>query len=316
MPAIAYGTLKEYELLGYVNREFRNSLKDAYEQNLNKNNSFLWAVQYIEEILAECKGKYALLKGAYLCRHYPAGYRTSNDIDVLTLPENISEIGYHLIKAGFQQGNIRNGEFVPATRKEIIESRLLRGETVPYIKEIGFPNMRYIEVDINFSVDYKNGNIDIVKIFLENAQQKRIGNFKVTTLNDGDFFIHLCCHLYKECTTFPWVQMGRDMTLYKYSDIYVLLSDMSEMDIDEIFIRAKELNMEKICAFCILQTAALFKINNSYAISSAKAHLYPDENFLHRVISPRDQKTFEYTEKDIEKRFFSSSRKKMLKEIK
>lgn len=37
MQAVAYGTLKENGLLGKVNREFRNSLKGAYEQNIEKN---------------------------------------------------------------------------------------------------------------------------------------------------------------------------------------------------------------------------------------------------------------------------------------
>ena len=38
--------------------------------------------------LEENDANYALLKGAYLCSLYPLGYRTSNDIDVLVLPEN------------------------------------------------------------------------------------------------------------------------------------------------------------------------------------------------------------------------------------
>ena len=37
MAAIAYGILKKHELLSNVNREFRNSLCMAYEQNRQKN---------------------------------------------------------------------------------------------------------------------------------------------------------------------------------------------------------------------------------------------------------------------------------------
>ena len=36
MQAIAFGTLKKHDLLGKVNREFRNSLKSAYNQNVLK----------------------------------------------------------------------------------------------------------------------------------------------------------------------------------------------------------------------------------------------------------------------------------------
>ena len=40
MQGIAYGVLKNNNLLGKVNREFKNSLKAAYQTNMEKNESF------------------------------------------------------------------------------------------------------------------------------------------------------------------------------------------------------------------------------------------------------------------------------------
>ena len=177
MQAIAYGTLKKHKLLGKVSREFRNSLKSAYEQNVEKNRSFFKCVDYVSNILSQYKGKAAMLKGAFLCAHYPEGYRTSNDIDLLVLPEDVTEIGKRLTDEGFKQGNIRNGVFVPASRREIIESKMMRGETVPYIKEVSLPFMKYLEVDINFSLDYKNGDNETLKNILDrtcNVEQQGI----------------------------------------------------------------------------------------------------------------------------------------------
>ena len=85
-----------------------------------------------------------MLKGAVLCKKYPKGYRTSNDIDLLVCPERVTQIGKALIKEGFRQGDIRNGTFIPASRKEIIESRMTRGETIPYIKEVNLPGKNLI----------------------------------------------------------------------------------------------------------------------------------------------------------------------------
>lgn len=93
MHGVAYGTLQKFGLLGSVNREFRNSLRGAYEQNLEKNQSFFQGVELISEILSQYDRRTALLKGAYLCAYYPAGYRTSNDIDILMLPQDVTEIG-------------------------------------------------------------------------------------------------------------------------------------------------------------------------------------------------------------------------------
>lgn len=314
MQAIAYGTLRDHGLLGKVNREFRNSLRSAYEQNVEKNNSFYWCIQYLDEVLSKCNCKYAMLKGAYLCHYYPKGYRTSSDIDLLVRPEDVTQIGNALSIAGFMQGNIRNGEFIPATRKEIIESKMLRGETVPYIKELNFPNMRYLEVDINFSLDYKNSATNTLDMMLEKVSKREIRGAEVMTLDESDFFIHLCTHLYKEATTLPWVEMMRDMTLYKYCDIYLLLDDMSVPQIEKIFERAKTLGMEKECAFAIIQTSKLFDVSNRFAEEMAGCVLMNDPDYIHRVISPKDNKTFIFTEKNIFERFFADSRKELLKE--
>lgn len=315
MQAIAYGTLKKHGLLGKVNREFRNSLKSAYIQNIEKNKSFFWCIQYVEEILSECGCKYAMLKGAYLCKAYPDGYRISNDIDLLVRPKDVTEIGNALIKAGFNQGTVRNGEFEPATRKEIIASKMMRGETVPYIKEVNLTGMQFLEVDINFSWDYKSGDTQLIEEMINNTVVVEFENFRVQTLRCDDFFIHLCGHLYKEATTLPWVEMMRDMTLYKYCDIYMLLNDAENEYIDFLFTRAKELRMEKICSFAVLQIAELFCFKNLHAIKTAKKALGNDLDFIHRIVSPKEKKEYVFNERDITERFFADDRKMLLKEV-
>ena len=314
MQAAAYGTLKKHGLVGAVNREFANSLKAAYEQNIEKNRDFFTCVRYLGEILSDCGDKYAMLKGAYLCRLYPEGYRTSNDIDLLVKPEDVTEIGNRLSSAGFKQGNIRNGEFKSASRREIIESKMTRGETVPYIKDVGLPAMRFLEVDINFSLDYKPGDTGLVCEMINNAVTEEFDDLRVRTLRHDDFFIHLCSHLYKEATTLPWVEMMRDMTAYKYADIYLLLSDADREQTERLFERARELGMEKICAFAVINTLRLFKLDNYYAVAAAEELLKNDPEFIHTVISPKDKKKYIYTEKDIVKRFFAKNRKSLLRE--
>lgn len=315
MQTVAYGTLSNHNLLGKVNREFRNSLGGAYEQSIRKNKSFLGCVMYLNRILMGCGYRYAMLKGAFLCGHYPQGFRTSNDIDLLVLPEDVTGIGNVLVNAGFRQGNIRNGKFVPATRKEIIESKMTRGEIVPYIKRICLPGMQFLEVDINFSLDYKPGDTQLVSEMLERASNRVAGGLEIPTLEEGDFFVHLCCHLYKEATTLPWVEMSRDMTLYKYCDIYMLLNDIDEVATARLFERARELKMEKICAFAVLQTAALLDLKNKYASVLAGKILESDPDFLHKVISPLDKKQYIFTEKNILERFFCENRKQLLEEV-
>lgn len=315
MQAIAYGTLKKHGLLGKVNREFRNSLKGAYVQNREKNNSFFWCIDHIERILSECDCPYAMLKGAYLCKCYPEGYRTSNDIDLLVHPKDVTAIGNALLNGGFLQGNVRGDKFVPASRREIIESKMMRGETVPYIKEVNLPGMQFLEVDINFSLDYKPGDTELLEEMMRNTVVEEKGDFRVKTLRRDDFLVHLCAHLYKEATTLPWVEMMRDMTLYKYCDIYMLLNDAPKENIQLFFNRAKKLGMEKICAFAVYQVAELFNFKNDYAVWVAKEVLKEDPDFVHRIVSPKDGKQYVFAERDILERFFADSRKVLLQEV-
>lgn len=315
MQGIAYDTLKRNGLLGKVNREFRNSLEAAYHQNILKNESFRKCIVMLSKILSPCNCKVAMLKGAYFCAHYPDGYRTSNDVDLLVLPENVTMLGNLLSSAGFQQGNVRNGEFIRATRQEIIESKMMRGETVPYIKEVNLPFMKFFEVDINFSLDYKNGNGDTLEDMLSKVSIKSEKELSIPSLDDADFFIHLCAHLYKEATTLPWIEMHRDMTLYKYCDIYMLLSEMTDEQVQRIFERATGLGMEKICAYAILETMGLFDMNNQFAYGASYGALGDDPSFCLRVVSPKDKKTLLYQTADVSERFFMESRADDLQEV-
>lgn len=315
MQGVAYGVLKNAGQLNKVNREFRNALKTAYENNIRKNQSFFKCVNYITDLFSKCTCKYALLKGAALCEAYPAGYRTSNDIDILIDAADIPHIEEILYSAGFRQGYIRNEEFVAASRKMIIESRLTRGETVPFIKKINLPGIEYLEADINFSLDYKPGDGTLIQKMLEDTVIYDAGEIKVNTLSGEDFFIHLCLHLYKEATTLFWVTMKRDMTLYKYCDIYMLLNQMGRDETSMLFKRISELGLEEICAFAILYTASFFAVNNDLAVKKSEEILADDSDFLHTVTDPKQKRKLVYNNKNITERFFLNDREKNLKEV-
>lgn len=313
MHGIAYETLKNTGILPSVNREFRNSLSNAYQINVEKNRSFFCCIHMLDDILKGHRDKYAMLKGAYLCAAYPDGCRTSNDIDLLVNPKNITVIGEILNKYGFKQGYIANDEFVPASRREIIESRIMRGETIPYILEVELPYMRYLEVDINFSLDYKNSDHETIDRMLSRVRHISIKDNMINTLDVSDFIIHLCCHLYKEATTYPWVKMRRDMTLYKYYDIYIILKDITHDDFCAFLKRAEELQLYDVCICVLKWVSELFGFD---FISKNDIQITDNiEVLVNQVIDPAGKKIYTYTETDIRKRFFANNRDKLLEEV-
>ena len=315
MGGIAFGVLKENGLLGETNREFRNTLESRYVLNREKNESYFRCLKLLTRVLKGCEGKYALLKGAYLCKAYPEGFRTSNDIDILTTAENIGVISQRHKDAGFRQGSVQNGCFLPASRQEIIRSRLMRGETVPFIKEVNLPFLRYLEIDINFSLSYKNEKSDTVREFLSRSRRVNLEKLRICTLEPCDFLLHLCGHLYKEAAVYPWVQMKRDMTLYKYCDLYTMLQDITEKEYAVLEKRASTLGLEEGCYYALYCTKVLFSLQSD-ALSAFLTRIAPaNREILKTVIDPEAKKKYRYLEDNLFKRFFQNDRLSLLEEV-
>lgn len=152
---VAYHTLVSCGLLDRLHRECRNSLRTVYEAGAQQTASLHHVLADLGEVLEGAPFPYAVLKGAFLARLYPAGLRTSNDIDVLVGGQDISALAERLTAAGYRQGYLRGGMFTPATRTQIVSARMNRGETVPFLKRVDLPGMTYSEIDVNFSLDYK-----------------------------------------------------------------------------------------------------------------------------------------------------------------
>lgn len=292
--AMAYYALKENQLLHKVNREFRNTLKAIYEYNFNKTDSFLNALSSLKPVCANFQFPYAFLKGSYLVDLYAKGLRTSNDIDILINPRNITELTAELKAAGFKQGHVQNEIFIPASRVEIISSRMNRGETVPFVKDVDLPGMKYLEIDVNFSLGFRPGVDEQVVCDFLNRTQPIILN-AISTLDKTDFLMHLCAHLYKEATIMSWVEMGRDISLYKYCDIYLFLQRFLDEELAaELIRRINGVGLSKECYYALYHAKTLFDIENEN-LDRLLSEIRPaDLSFMTQVLEPQTGKVYSY----------------------
>ena len=295
MGGVAYSVLQEMGI-EKINREFRNTLKTVYESNCRKTESYRHALRYLSSILSEEQGNFCFLKGAYLTYLYPAGCRTSNDVDLLVNSADVSRIERILLNNGFTQGSVSGGKIIRADRKEIIESKMSRGETVPFVKEIGFSEMRFLEVDINFSLDFKSGDKNAVFAFIQNSVNWRSDDGTTMRIpSPVDFILHLCAHLYKEATTYPWVAMGRDLTLYKFCDLYLLLRKMQRGELEKLKTAIREFGLEKECYYAVFNTKLLYGIRNK-ALDAFLEQLRPEDcNFMKEILKPDENKIYTYS---------------------
>ena len=218
--------------------------------------------QEIAKISAELEREdvnYAFLKGAVLnFVYYGEGERISNDTDILVNVEDLTKVIKICKKMGYIQGYVKNGEIVPATKKEIMFAQLNTYETVPMIKETGNPYLPFHEFDINFRL----GNDDkgeMSKIMLKDTVIVGNSTFKLRTMSLERFLIYLCIHLYREATMVYKIVRGDDLILYKFMDIhYFINSNQQKMSWEKLLKEAKILDRQKDVYYALYFTEKLY----------------------------------------------------------
>lgn len=212
--------------------------------------------------------------------------------------DDLEEVEQILERCGFVQGYIDyNGELKHASRLEIIKARMNYGEVVPYTYVFDDHSMR---LDINLSLDYKpleNGKV--IDNMLKNRTCFSVDDYTQSpTLNIMDFIIHLCCHLYKEATTYNWVERNRDLSLYKFVDIYkCLLKYMNEKNGNNLLETIRKYHVEKECYYTLKNTIEIFPaLMNIKGVKELLVNIKPENlDFMNRVIYPERKIMYEYT---------------------
>lgn len=314
---IAYQNLKKCNTLSNINREFRNPLYMIYQNGCKRNDSYLEAESELSKIFSKADFRYSFLKGALLCTLYEAGTRTSNDFDVLISKRDIGKITKLLLSEGFEQGYLKNDVFSKATRQDIIYAQMNKGETVPFVKRISLPNMEWLEIDVNFSLDFNPiDDTGVVDDFLLKSEPLiKTANGNLSTLCLSDFIIHLCSHLYKEATTMFWIDNVRDLSIYKFSDIYLLWKKYASLPLSEELIKTiKKYHLENECAYSFYYMSKLFNVNDDILNTLIKKIFDRNEENLKIVFDPATKKEY-YFDTSFVDYLFCMDRKKHLIEI-
>ena len=107
MQTVAYKVIEKFGLFDLLGTEVKRALRNSYMSDLIINDSYMQCVDELSQVLTQFDKKYAALKGAVLCRNYPLGCRTSNDVDILVSSDDVSGLGNILAENGFVQGYVR-----------------------------------------------------------------------------------------------------------------------------------------------------------------------------------------------------------------
>lgn len=190
-------------------------------------------IRSISSALREANIEHVFLKGSVLSSTiYPVGTRAFNDIDILVSKKSIQKVKKVLYELCFLQGkyDYKKGVVDEFDQDTITKSINTRGEMAPFVKIVNEKTIRTIDVDVNFSLDWKpDGSDEAVNYFLNERVLIPVDNsFSIYSLKKEHLFIHLCIHFYKDAALIDIVKKRKVLDLYKFVDIYTFIQTYFE----------------------------------------------------------------------------------------
>ena len=203
--------LESYILLHQVNtlcfnKKISSSLLYRYAETVKNNVKIKRDIEYINSIFKDKLLNYVFVKGAFFITYiYDIGIRETKDIDLVIEAQDLDKVSYLLKSRNFvQRINTRDG-YRDANRLEIQFALMNNREVIPFCKAY---SDELIWLDINLYDDCK---------MEKNAVQ--LHTFSIT-----ENIIYHCLELYKELKSYLYVATEKNIGLYKFCDLYLLIN--------------------------------------------------------------------------------------------
>lgn len=185
-------------------------------------------VRNISSALRDANIEHVFLKGAVLSSTiYPSGARAFNDIDILVSKRSLRPVRDLLYGLGFCQGkyDYKKGAVDEFHQDTLAESIDTRGEMAPFVKIVNDQTLKTIDVDVNFSLDWRPAGTDeAVDHFLSERILTPVDDeCSIYSLREEHLFIQMCSHFYKDAALVDLVRKRKVLDLYKFVDIYTFV---------------------------------------------------------------------------------------------
>lgn len=158
----------------------------------------------------------------------------------------------------------------------------------------------------NVKIEISNkpsGNSEIMCKMLSDVCYVELDDIGFKTLKLTDFIIHLCAHLYKEATTYDWVVGRRDLNLYKFSDINVLLRKMLDEKLCRALVeRIKEFDIKNECYYTFYNSGLIYpKLYENQYFKQLLDGIKPESlRYMKQIVWPVKKELYEYQHDFIE----------------
>lgn len=291
-----------------------HQLSEFYQKGHERRNK-----KYFEEFMKVSKALYqaqipfAPLKGAFLIpeMYKDFGIRTINDIDCFVSHSNVKRLTQVMNSLGYRQMDYdeNTGEFKEITREVDLLWKMNMNNLFPFSKLVDDDFCNIVEFDFSFSLDFRK-EVNIVDSMIDHAE-KINGRF-CSYLRPEDFFIHLCCHLFKEATNVEWVELGQDLNIIKFCDIReYLLRFMDNASLNKAIEFAKKNDFEEAIYYTIYYLKEIY--NDGYEQELLDYINIEDSSFIHHFGEREYGKKLTWN-KSFWQRMFSEDNRDELKE--
>ena len=217
-----WSNIKKLKLDLYIPVNARRILEFYYLGNWERNKVILQEFDELIELLNSYEIRVAPLKGSALLEdiYQDLGARQLNDVDLLVSYKDKNALERALYENGYTHGKIiydQDGRIKidKLERMEQIIWKTKMNSLPPFYKILDNKWCGLLDVDCSFALDYQL-NYDDVSEMLENCLSYNGSKY---LLRKEDFFIQMCCHLYKEASNASWILLGNELNIIKFCDV-------------------------------------------------------------------------------------------------
>lgn len=259
---LAYHNLERLKLSYLVPSKYRRNGMFYTLGNGMRNKSLIMEYKNIIKKMNDEGIKCAPLKGVFLVPNLYENYgsRDMNDVDILINRKDSKKVLKIMEELGYLQGRFNQeiNDIENYTKEKKMLWKMKMNNLCPFVKKSGSEYHKYYKFDFSFNLDL-DITVDPVQEMLDGADEIDGMHY----LKPKDFFLHLCCHLYKEATNAEWIYINSDINLIKFCDVREYIQQkMDKTSLKESVNFAKEYGLEKAIYFTVFYLKELY--NDGY----------------------------------------------------
>lgn len=280
---VFWSNLKKMKMELQIPVNARRILEFYYLGNSERNKVILQEFDSLISLINSYNIKVVPLKGSALLQdiYKDIGSRQLNDIDLLVSYDDRLLLEKIMFENGFMHGKITYGQDGRIRINEIDRAEQIIWKTKmnslpPFYKIIDNQWCKVLDIDCSFAFDYQINFNDVNEIIRNSLLSE--GNIFV--LKKEDFFIQMCCHLYKEASNASWILLGNELNIIKFCDIREYWK--AKIDHDDwnlICKKAITSGYEKAVYFSIYYCEVIYE--EKWNIDYRKDLNIKDDNFLY-----------------------------------